>query len=965
MSSSSVLLFIISLQAISAYWLSQNRLTYFDAADYCDTICNSALASLHSSSDHAEIISLIGNEDTISNGFQEYQLNAWIGLQSTTGGSVHAWTDGTAFNYGNTFSSPPWESGLPINNDGHDCVTYFVPPNGDFDWGDEDCDAKHRFICNSCEGVLEKYILIEDDIGSTYSNALDYCENTHGTSLASIHSVDDFEATQLLCTTVTTDCWIGLNRLDNQDAFVSMNDFEWSDGTSFTSGDYGYNSGVSGITPWANLQGSQPNNAVGNDQWCVELDDEQDYKWNDDDCHNDNFNHFICNKPNEFFYPKHWSELSSQDPFIFSNGVAHNFDNGIAVISRKRWTNNNWPLRIEYVFTIHNVNDRAQNSESGVVLYHKNQASSAFDECDYYFIGIQIRNNTDSAYLVMEDIYNGNPLWRIISDTPVFTVEYSIRQYQINIDLDVLNGEVSATFDIEGLMTNRFTANDQYSDTYGYTTGDKYIGIKNANADIESKSLFISGTPEYNYGSFPLRQTCGFTGRPTAAPTPSPTDLPSKSPSDPPTSDPTDLPTFIPTAMPSENPSASPTTASPTTAQPSTPPSKNPTQYPSSDPTVNPTTATPTTSPTTAKPTLTDYPTDDPTTDPTLEPTMNPTNKPTDIPTRSFEINKYGVKISITLKYKLNANISDTDIRYIFINITKDIITDLTTDLAIENCIASKDYNISVAVDEVKDQTTINATVFVCDDETQKLLTTEFNDNLLTEVIDKTNIISIVEVNSTTIITGANPLHTESDGSASDITTTEDSNNYPATGDNQKKSDILIYVYIGIGAFSFLLLVACAFVYLWNKNKNLEKQMTALKGNSKVQSINSVSTPQKKETLTVTTADIDLDSAISTELPPEPVRMVTTSGISSAGFGETPGNMLSAIEMEQVGSVSEGTGTDEGTDEANGPTTTYLDDDEDDGLWGDHNDNDKDNGITPMGPIVTDDGSGKYVETLK
>ena len=275
----------------------------------------------------------------------------------------------------------------------------------------------------------------------------------------------------------------------------------------------------------------------------------------------------------------------------------------------------------------------------------------------------------------MENVINGEVSRKVWSNAPIFTVTYNTRQYQLNLDLTVVNGKVTKIiFDIDGLMTKRFVVTDYQSHTFDHTSDDKYIGIKNRNANITHKSLYISGTPQYNYGTFPLNQSCGFSERSTAAPTTSgsPTTHLITDATNNLISSHTLYRRRILHVTPS--PTTYPVIATTTTTTTQTVSIKaiGTTPIPTA---FSGTTRTPTAHPTSI--------TNDPTTEPTIEPTTEPatwtTLKLTDIPTRSF------VKISIMLYYEQKQSLS-SDIRSLFVNITKDIImTQLP--MSIINCI--------------------------------------------------------------------------------------------------------------------------------------------------------------------------------------------------------------------------------------------------------------------------------------
>ena len=248
--------------------------------------------------------------------------------------------------------------------------------------------------------------------------------------------------------------------------------------------------------------------------------------------------------------------------------------------------------------------------------------------------------------------------------------------------------------------------------------------------------------------------------------------------------------------------------------------------------------------------------------------------------------------------------------------------------------LASNDYNINISIQD-DGTTTVNATILVCDDETQTSLETEFADNLQTDFIDKTLSVA-VEVDSTTIQTEVSGFTIDG---ATDIITTTRNLVDPANGDTEDGSSYIIIAAIG-GGFVFLLLVAIGFIYLAKKNRKLKQQLETMKAAEG-------DTRNHNNTLTVT----DMESADA-----HTVRSIDTV----SAFAETPGNLLRIESINGVVSGSEDIGEsgDEGTSEIQ---PQYLDDEEDDeDLW---RQNVSNVAMTPMG--VTDSGSAGNNATLR
>ena len=100
---------------------------------------------------------------------------------------------------------------------------------------------------------------------------------------------------------------------------------------------------------------------------------------------------FVCNKPNEFCYDDKWTQLSESAGNVSFNGCgASSEDNGVAVISQKKWTNDNLPIKIEYTFKVNNVLNTSWN-DVGITMHIYD--SSDANVCEYTFFGIAIEGD--------------------------------------------------------------------------------------------------------------------------------------------------------------------------------------------------------------------------------------------------------------------------------------------------------------------------------------------------------------------------------------------------------------------------------------------------------------------------------------------------------------------------------------------------------------------------------------------
>ena len=129
----------------------------------------------------------------------------------------------------------------------------------DFEWNDYQCANRRRFMCNSCEGKLDKYMLYDINAYSKWDEADTLCKNDLNTSLASIHSNDDNAIARHLCNaSEAQNMWIGLRRNS-----TGSDIFYWSDGTDWN---YGIDTS-GGIFPWDSIY-DEPNNNKGGEE-CV------------------------------------------------------------------------------------------------------------------------------------------------------------------------------------------------------------------------------------------------------------------------------------------------------------------------------------------------------------------------------------------------------------------------------------------------------------------------------------------------------------------------------------------------------------------------------------------------------------------------------------------------------------------------------------------------------------------------
>ncbi|KAL7880761.1 hypothetical protein SRHO_G00030150 [Serrasalmus rhombeus] len=116
-------------------------------------------------------------------------------------------------------------------------------------------------------GTRQFYVVNEN---KTWTNAQNYCRETF-TDLATIENQEHMNAVKAVLTAAAGNAWIGLRRKINADSWI------WSDGSN------------SSYMDWDT---GEPNNGVGD--YCVQLLQGHEYRWNDEGCQW--ANPFICYK---------------------------------------------------------------------------------------------------------------------------------------------------------------------------------------------------------------------------------------------------------------------------------------------------------------------------------------------------------------------------------------------------------------------------------------------------------------------------------------------------------------------------------------------------------------------------------------------------------------------------------------------------------------------------------------------
>eukprot|EP01083_Nonionella_stella_P305310 1064540_1 len=477
---------LISTAAYDGYYISPNKLKWFDANHYCKAFCNSTLASIHSAANQLSVIQLASNTIYIDTPYGS--KNIWIGLSIDTTHNTFQWSDLTVFDFHNLANTTA--------NMSHTCIAM----DTSYQWIPSDCNDHHRFMCNSCDSKLNKYLMINTKLN--YTNALKFCtQNAHNASLASIHSASDYQDTFYL--SGYDESWhtfIGLNDIR------SLRHFEWTDGTTF---DYGR---IPGVIPW---RPEEPNNSNELER-CVALYQSERW-WNDISCINDVVDHkhtFLCNMPSELCFHEQW--LIIPNTWSIDGCDAQSTVNGVMILTGKEFINTNNILVIEYMFTMH---EWSADGQSGIRLY----ASQHENVCD--FMAILVTGNW-SISLVKYENGKTNVLHKEMKKMNHVFGEY----YRLKITIK--NGTYYTVQVNDIFVMNEFHDITSNRDVMASNTLNRsgFIALYNDRMNITVKSLFVSGspmTPDMNH-RFDFNQCA--TAHPTIDPTFTPTPDPTVSP---------------------------------------------------------------------------------------------------------------------------------------------------------------------------------------------------------------------------------------------------------------------------------------------------------------------------------------------------------------------------------------------------------------------------------------------------
>ena len=613
-------LFLLTLfaQSINAYYISLNSLEWDQAKEYCQTHCNSDLATISNQQDYDTILQLINitlddinfnNPPFFYIGLREIETDQW------------EWSDTSSFIFGNDISGGkgPWGDNQPSSGS---CAALHKET---YEWISSSCtngkndnnNNNYLYICNDCYGEINKNVFL-DFTPSPFSSQESKCNSYFQTSLASYHSSRDINESALLQELQSEQNNPGWQ---NTQSFIGLNDdYTWIDGTT-----YDYGSNIVGSFPW---KPNEPNNNV-----CFYMED--GLLIGEGSCV---AQFAFCNAPSQICYQDRFTTTSGS--FLWSTAPCQvktdypTIQNGIAIINNQRWYNNNHNLVIEYMFS---MTLAATINGSAGLIFHFNTT------CKHYlYIGVVLETQQLVANEVYNDIETELKSWNLnkafLTDT----------FYLLRIELiDGKKFRISINNEQEAGNYNPAPIYGEFD--MGNSGISPYIGIRNYRSKIIAKSLFISGDMIFETNPNPQQW---FTQ--CITPTPQPT-LP------PVTANPI---TMTPTT-------SNPTSSTPTTNYPTT-------QIPT---TSAPTTSAPTTSaPTTSAPTInTGNPSREPSISPTAKPIDS--NQPTESPIFECDVSLSSASITIRFSYVINNDdANDNEILRAITNITDNAIKEQSSE---------------------------------------------------------------------------------------------------------------------------------------------------------------------------------------------------------------------------------------------------------------------------------------------
>ena len=161
-------------------------MTWNDAQLFCQTKCNSDLASIHSDSDQIKVSQIV----------QEYfdadtEINVYIGLRYNLTSETFSWSDHSPFIFGSTLKQYPWTNNRPNTPATGECMQIAWWTSN---WVDSGCVGLKPFLCNDCP--YDNYQELPTYYLSTSRfdiyNARKYCQHCDS-EIASIHNERDYQ----------------------------------------------------------------------------------------------------------------------------------------------------------------------------------------------------------------------------------------------------------------------------------------------------------------------------------------------------------------------------------------------------------------------------------------------------------------------------------------------------------------------------------------------------------------------------------------------------------------------------------------------------------------------------------------------------------------------------------------------------------------------------------------------------
>ena len=480
----------------NAYYFVPNNFFWYQADQYCQIVCNSRLASINSQQQQDDIVNTI--ESRTSPYWDGFNEDPWIGLYYQSPNLI--WTDST--NPSSASFTYPWQSDEPSAQ-----ATLIDTSSTSYTWYTETTDNLHPFLCNSCDGKLNKYGWINQNT----------CQGRYNTELAIALDSDP------------TDAYISINELfdlHGGDAWIGMvidditdiSTYQWMDGTQYDYGDgYDPTTCVGTCTPWID-------NGPDGNGGCVHI---TEAGWNTNVC--TDLAYALCNLPSELRTDMNaWVTVSGLYDFVdgqintLSSGSQENF----IIMADKYWYNGQKDLLIEYRFSI-DFGSKLDKYAGIIIFNEKNNG------CGSYYVTIGKHNEgVDGIYLFLYYIQGSSTA---TLGYKLLNFVWDAGEYYIML-IKVTNGNIFEITVNGNTLSYQDTANANNVLSTG--SGSGYIGLYSSNGiETKSKSLYISGSPLSTDTVFD-DSTCSFTFDPDPITTLSPTQ-PTEEPSYSPTIEPT------------------------------------------------------------------------------------------------------------------------------------------------------------------------------------------------------------------------------------------------------------------------------------------------------------------------------------------------------------------------------------------------------------------------------------------